>query len=502
MRHDGPGRVGILRSTQIGSLPMTDARLAVVVLAAGQGTRMRSRTPKVLHPIAGLPMIAHVLGTAAALQPAQLLVVVRHDRDAVAAAVADVSPNARVVDQDAIPGTGRAVELAAQALGDFAGEVLVLYGDVPLLESATLEGLLAAHRDGAAAATVLTTRAADPAGLGRIVRDEGGAFTRIVEHRDATEGERAITEVNAGVYVLRAAGLTARLATIGEANAQGERYLTDVVAALLTAGEVVTTVTAEDERTVAGVNDRVQLAEVSARLNATIVRRWQLAGVTVIDPATTWIDVTATIEEDVEIRPGSVIAGATSIARGALIGPDTTLIDCEVGEDAHVRRTEATLAVIGPRADVGPFSYLRPGTLLGADGKIGAYVETKNARLGDGTKVPHLSYVGDTDAGERSNIGAGTITANYDGVDKHTTTIGSDVRIGSGTTLIAPVSVGDGAYTGAGAVVRKDVPAGALALTVAPQRNMEGWTQAKRPGSAAARAAEGSASAADTEGRA
>ncbi|WP_375399249.1 bifunctional UDP-N-acetylglucosamine diphosphorylase/glucosamine-1-phosphate N-acetyltransferase GlmU [uncultured Amnibacterium sp.] len=468
---------------------MTDSQLAVVVLAAGQGTRMHSRVPKVLHPIAGLPMIAHVLGAAVALQPAHLLVVVRHERDAVAAAVQQAAPTARVVDQDEVSGTGRAVEAALAALPDFGGDVLVLNGDLPLLDSATVQALLDAHRDGRAAATVLTARFADPSGAGRIVRGADGAIVRIVEHRDATPAERAIDEVNAGVYAFRTDGLAPRLAALGTANDQGERYLTDIVAALLAEGASVAGFEAPDERTVAGVNDRVQLAEAAAHLNAAIVRRWQQAGVTVQDPATTWIDVTVTIAEDVTVLRNTHLAGATVIARDAIVGPDSTLTDCEIGEGAHIRSSEATLAVVGARAEVGPYSYLRAGTLLGADGKIGAYVETKNAQIGAGTKVPHLSYVGDTVAGERSNIGAGTITANYDGVDKHRTVIGSDVRIGSGSTLIAPVSVGDGAYTGAGAVVRKDVPPGALALTVAPQRNMAGWVESKRPDSAAARAA-------------
>lgn len=468
---------------------MTDSQLAVVVLAAGQGTRMHSRVPKVLHPIAGLPMVAHVLAAAAALQPAQLLVVVRHERDAVAAAVQQVAPTARVVDQDEVPGTGRAVEVALAALPGFDGDVLVLNGDLPLLDGATVGALLAAHRDGAAVATVLTARFADPTGAGRIVRGPDGALAGIVEHRDATHAQLAITEVNAGVYAFRAEGLPAHLAALATANDQGERYLTDIVAALLAAGAAVSSVEASDERIVAGVNDRVQLAQAAAHLNAAIVRRWQLAGVTVQDPATTWIDVAVTIAGDVTVLRNTHLAGATAIARDAIVGPDSTLTDCEVGEAAHVRSSEATLAVIGARAEVGPYSYLRAGTELGADGKIGAYVETKNARMGTGTKVPHLSYVGDTVAGDRSNIGAGTITANYDGVDKHRTTIGSDVRIGSGSTLIAPVSVGDGAYTGAGAVVRKDVPPGALALTVAPQRNMAGWVETRRPDSPAARAA-------------
>src|SRR5690606_21346112 len=255
-------------------------------------------------------------------------------------------------------------------------------------------------------------------------------------------------------------------------------------------GQPVAAVPASDAWVVEGVNDRVQLALAAGRLNAMIVRGWQLAGVTVHDPATTWIDLRATLAEDVEILPGTHIAGATTVARGAKIGPQTTLRDCEVGEDAVVTRTDATLAVIGAGATVGPFAYLRPGTELGADGKIGTFVETKNAKIGAGSKVPHLSYIGDATVGEGSNIGAGTITANYDGVNKHHTTVGSHVRTGSHNVFVAPVAIGDGAYSGAGTVIRKDVPAGALAINVAPQRNREGWVQANRAGTAAAEAAE------------
>jgi bifunctional UDP-N-acetylglucosamine pyrophosphorylase / glucosamine-1-phosphate N-acetyltransferase len=473
---------------------MTDPRLAVVVLAAGQGTRMRSRTAKVLHPLAGVPMIAHVLGTAQALAAAHLLVVVRHERDAVAAAVGEAAPEARVVDQDEIPGTGRALEVAVAALpGDFDGDVLVLNGDVPLLDRGTLDDLVARHRAAAAAASLLTARFADPSGYGRVLRGADGSVDRIVEHRDADPDELAVDEVNAGVYVFRAGGLGDRLAGLGAANAQGERYLTDVVGALRSDGQHVGAVPVPDPSVVAGINDRAQLSEVAARLNARIVRRWQLAGVTVQDPATTWIDVRVSIEEDVTVLPNTHLAGATTVARDAVVGPDTTLVDTEVGEGAHVRRSEATLAVIGAGADVGPFTYLRAGTILGERGKIGAYVETKNAEIGAGTKVPHLSYVGDATVGEGTNLGCGTITANYDGEHKHRTTIGSHVRSASNTVYVAPVRIGDGAYTGAGAVVRKDVPAGALALTVAPQRNIEGWVVEHRPGSRSAEAARAAA---------
>ncbi|GAA2752548.1 bifunctional UDP-N-acetylglucosamine diphosphorylase/glucosamine-1-phosphate N-acetyltransferase GlmU [Amnibacterium kyonggiense] len=466
--------------------PSPERPLAVVVLAAGQGTRMRSSRPKVLHELAGLPMLAHVLVAARALRPTRLAVVVRHERDAVAAAAAEHAPDAVIVDQDEVPGTGRALEVAVAALGGFEGDVLVLSGDVPLVDEGVLAPLLDVHRSGVASATMVTAVVPDPTGYGRVLRGVGGDVERIVEHKDATDDERAIAEINAGLYVFRSAGLSERLAALGSANAQGERYLTDLVAAARAAGERVGALVAPDLEAVAGVNDRVQLAAAARRMNDAIVRRHQRAGVTVIDPATTWIDATVTIGEDAEIRPNTQLQRATAIERGAVVGPDTTLVDTEVGEGARVNRTDATLAVIGAGADVGPFAYLRPGTRLGAKGKIGTFVETKNAVIGDGSKVPHLSYIGDTEVGERSNIGANTITANYDGVHKHRTVVGSAVRTGSHNVFVAPVTIGDGVYTGAGTVVRKDVPAGALAVNPAPQRNIEGWVEANRPGTDAA----------------
>jgi bifunctional UDP-N-acetylglucosamine pyrophosphorylase/glucosamine-1-phosphate N-acetyltransferase len=469
---------------------MTDPRLAVIVLAAGQGTRMKSRTAKVLHPIAGVPLIGHVLATARELAAAHVVTVVRHERESVAAAIADLMPEAVIVDQDELPGTGRAVELGLGAIPeDFDGDVVVVSGDVPLLDAATLSGLLEAHRHAAAAVTLLSAIVDDATGYGRIVRDADGALTRIVEQKDAAPDELSITEINSGTYVFGASGLRTQLPRVGSSNAQGEKYLTDVVALLRETGQPVEAVPVAEPWIVEGVNDRVQLARTAARLNAMIVRGWQLAGVTVHDPATTWIDLRVALAEDVELLPGTHIAGATTIARGARIGPQTTLLDCEVGEDAVVSRSDVTLAVIGAGASVGPFAYLRPGTELADGGKIGTFVETKNAKIGAGSKVPHLSYIGDATVGEGSNIGAGTITANYDGVDKHATTVGSHVRTGSHNVFVAPVTIGDGAYSGAGTVIRRDVPPGALAINVAPQRNMDGWVAANRPGTKAADAA-------------
>jgi len=460
--------------------------LAVVVLAAGQGTRIRSRTPKVLHAVGGRPLVGHVLDTAAALEPTRIVVVVRHERELVAATVADLAPGVVIVDQDEVPGTGRAVEAALDALDGFAGDVLVLSADVPLLESATLSDLVAAHRAEATAVTLLSARVDEPFGYGRVIRDETGAVARIVEQKDATADEAAVGEINVGVYVFRAEPLRAHLARVGTANAQGEKYLTDVVGLLHDAGLGVAASVTADAAAALGVNDRVQLSEAGRTLNARTVRRWQLAGVTVVDPATTWIDVTATLAPDVTILPNTHVRGATTIAEGAIVGPDTSLVDCEVGERATITRTDATLAVIGADATVGPFSYLRPNARVGEGGKVGTFVEVKNSSIGAGSKVPHLSYIGDTEIGERVNLGAGAITANYDDIAKHRTVIGDEVHTGSHNVFVAPVTIGDGAKTGAGAVIRKDVPAGALALSVAPQRNIEGWVEKNRPGTGAA----------------
>jgi bifunctional UDP-N-acetylglucosamine pyrophosphorylase / glucosamine-1-phosphate N-acetyltransferase len=366
---------------------------------------------------------------------------------------------------------------------------MIVSGDVPLLDAATLTGLLAAHRAGAAAATLLSAIFDDATGYGRIVRTAEGAVDRIVEQKDATDEELEIHEVNSGSYIFHLEQLREKLALVTAHNAQGEKYITDVIGLLRASGSEVTAVPVSENWIVGGVNDRVQLAETARRLNQLIVRGWQLAGVTILDPETTWIDLQATIGEDVELLPGTMLIGPTAIERGAIIGPDTSLDACEIGEGAVVRRTDATLAVIGAGASVGPFAYLRPGTYLGDHAKIGTFVETKNSTIGRGSKVPHLSYIGDATVGEAANIGAGTIVANYDGVAKHKTVVGSHVRTGSHNVFVAPVTIGDGAYTGAGTVVRKDVQPGALAINVAPQRNTIGWVEAKRPGTAAAEAA-------------
>jgi bifunctional UDP-N-acetylglucosamine pyrophosphorylase/glucosamine-1-phosphate N-acetyltransferase len=475
----------------------------VVVLAAGEGTRMRSAIPKVLHTLGGRSLLGHAIAAAVDLKPHRVAVVVRHERDQVAAHARELLPSVLIADQDEIPGTGRAVRCALTLLdaagdGELVGPIVVTAGDIPLLDGGTLAQLLAAHVATRNAVTILTTNVANPRGYGRIVRDPGtGQVARIVEHKDADPAELEITEINSSVYVFDAAVLRSALSRLGRDNAQHEVYLTDVVAIARSEGGAVRAVLTDDPMVVAGINDRVQLAGMRAELNRRVVTDWMLSGVTVVDPETTWVDVDVELDRDVTLLPGTQLHGTTTVAEGAVVGPDTTLTDVHVGPGARVIRSHGSGARIAAGAVVGPFSYLRPGTDLGADGKIGAFVETKNARIGAGSKVPHLSYVGDATIGESSNIGAGTIFVNYDGVAKHSSTVGSHVRIGSDNALVAPVTIGDGAYTGAGTVIRRDVPPGALGVSTAPQRTIERWVIHRRPDSASAHAAEAALAADD-----
>jgi bifunctional UDP-N-acetylglucosamine pyrophosphorylase/glucosamine-1-phosphate N-acetyltransferase len=467
----------------------TPAR-SVVVLAAGEGTRMRSSTPKVLHRIGGRSLLGHAVEAARGLAPEHLVVVVGHERDLVASHVAEIAPDALVADQDEVKGTGRAVQCALAVLPQESGTVVVTYGDVPLLAADTLRELVDAHERDGCAVTVLTAVADDPTGYGRVLRDDAGDVTAIVEHKDADDEQRAVREINSGIYAFDAAVLRSALARVSTDNAQGEMYLTDVLAIARADGGRVAAHVLRDRWQSEGVNDRVQLATMGAELNRRVVEGWMRAGVTVVDPATTWVDVDVHLEPDVTLLPNTQLLGRTRVATGATVGPDTTLTDVVVGEGATVVRTHGSDAELGADATVGPFAYLRPGTRLGRKGKIGTFVETKNADIGEGSKVPHLSYVGDATIGEHSNIGAASVFVNYDGVTKSRTTIGSHCRTGSDTMFVAPVTVGDGAYSGAGTVIRKDVPPGALAISVAPQRNLEGWTLTHRAGTPAAQAAE------------
>ncbi|MDR1825160.1 MAG: bifunctional UDP-N-acetylglucosamine diphosphorylase/glucosamine-1-phosphate N-acetyltransferase GlmU [Bifidobacteriaceae bacterium] len=470
------------------------AQPVVIILAAGQGTRMKSNLPKVLHRAAGRTMLHHAIVAAGAVQPERMVVVVRHGRDAVAAEALQHEPSALIADQDDVPGTGRAVQCALDAIGqaglDTTGGILVIPGDTPLLDGATLQDLAAHHRAAGATVTLLTAVLADPFGYGRIIREPGtGLVASVVEERDATPQQRAITEVNTSVYLFDAATLRRGLSQVGRGNAQGEVYLTDVVALARQEGAATQAVPCSDPTVILGVNSRVQLAQVAAELNRRLTTQAMLDGVTIQDPATTWIDADTILEPDVTLLPGTHLAGRCKVAAGAVIGPFTTLTDCEVGEGATVDRVVASGSVIGPRAEVGPFTYLRPGTVLGNGAKAGAHTELKAATLGDGAKVPHLSYVGDAVIGDGANIGAGTIFANYDGVTKSRSEVGPGARVGSNSVLVAPVQVGAGTYTGAGTVVRGDVPPGSLVVSAGPVRIFEGWTLRKRPGTdSAARA--------------
>lgn len=482
---------------------------AVVVLAAGAGTRMRSKTPKVLHPLAGRSMLSHALHAAAEIDPTHLITVVGHDRDKVGAAVAEVGKELGreivCAVQEQQLGTGHAVQCALEAVpADFTGDLLVTSADVPLLDGHTLGALLDEHRSYAErpAVTVLTFVPDDPNGYGRIVRDDDGQVAEIVEHADATPAQAKIKEVNSGVYAFDAAVLRTMIGRLSTANAQHELYLTDVLRLAREAGHPVHGARLVDSNKVTGVNDRVQLSQAGATLNRYILERHMRAGVTVIDPATTWVDASVRIGRDAVLRPGTQLFGETHIGEDAEIGPDTTLTDVVVGAGAKVVRTHGEQAEIGENANVGPFSYLRPGTVLGEHGKLGAFVETKNATVGAHSKVPHLTYVGDATIGEYSNIGASSVFVNYDGVNKHHTVVGSHVRTGSDTMFIAPVTVGDGAYTGAGTVLRRSVPPGALAVSGGPQRTIENWVQRYRPGTAAARAAAEAIAADETSNKA
>ncbi|APT84416.1 bifunctional UDP-N-acetylglucosamine diphosphorylase/glucosamine-1-phosphate N-acetyltransferase GlmU [Corynebacterium aquilae] len=481
---------------------MTD--VAVIILAAGQGTRMKSSRPKMLHSVAGRTMLAHALHAAAGVAKNNIVAVVGHGRDQVVPAIEDETPKLNQVFgtervltavQEEQNGTGHAVACGLEELdrahgGAFEGTVVVTTSDVPMLNADTLRDLLTEHTTSPrASVTVLTATIASPTGYGRIVRTSDGEVTSIVEEKDADEAQKAITEINSGVYAFDAALLRSAVGQLDTNNAQGEFYLTDVIGIARSNDKVVRAHRIDDAHLIAGVNDRVQLAAIAKEFNRRLCEKAMRGGATLIDPDTTFIDVEVEIGQDVLIQPGTQLRGCTSIGNNCEIGPDTTLIDMEVHDGASVVRTHGSLSVIGKDATVGPYTFIRPGTELGERGKLGGFVEAKNAQIGRGSKVPHLTYIGDATVGEESNIGASSVFVNYDGVNKHRTTIGSYVRTGSDTMFIAPVTVGDGAYSGAGTVIRDDVPAGALAVSGGPQRNIEGWVEKKRPGTPAADAA-------------
>ena len=450
----------------------------VLVMAAGEGTRMRSSLPKVMHPLCGRPLVAWPVLAARDAGAGRVAVITSPGHDLTPA----LPEGTETVVQPEANGTGGAV-LAAIDVIRAAETVVVLSGDSPLVTAEVIRRLLAAHAEAGAAATVMTAEMEDPGSYGRIVRDSSGDIARIVEAKesagDATAEELAIKEVNTGTYAFDAGPLAESLGRITNDNAQGEYYLGDVLPLIRAGGGRIVAHLEHEPGVNLGVNTRADLALVGAQARRAINHRHMLAGVTIVDPAATWIEADVEIAADATIEPGSYLRGTSRIAAGAVVGPHTTLTDSSIGEGAAVVRSHLVDCDVDANANVGPFAYLRPGAALRDGSKVGAFVEVKNSEIGTGTKVPHLSYVGDADVGAGSNLGAGTITANYDGFRKHRTRVGDRVRIGVDTMLVAPVDVGDDAYTGAGAVIREDVPPGALGVSENAQRNVEGFAERK-----------------------
>jgi bifunctional UDP-N-acetylglucosamine pyrophosphorylase/glucosamine-1-phosphate N-acetyltransferase len=459
-----------------------------IVLAAGEGTRMKSTRAKVLHEIAGRSLIGHVLHAVQSVKPKELRVVIGASKDEVITHLSTIAPAATTVHQEVRGGTGHAVRIALETFTG-SGSVLVCAGDTPLLRGATLEKLLASHNSSQSSATVLTTIMPDPSGYGRVIREEDESLAKIVEERDANQEEKETLEINSGVYIFELADLVSAISRLTSQNSQKEEYLTDVISILKKDGKKVSALLTEDFTEVLGVNDRSQLSVCTYVMHSRINEALMLSGVSFVDPMSTWVDITAEIDVDVQIEPGCAIKGKTKIGKSAVIGPRTTLIDCEVGSGAQVLESHCESSVIGSDATVGPFAHLRGGTVLASNVKVGSFVEIKNSRVGEASKVPHLSYVGDATIGTESNIGAATVVVNYDGVEKHQTVIGDHVRIGSDSMLVAPVTIGDGAYTAAGSVITEDVPPGALGIGRAKQTNILGWVLKKRQGSKSANAA-------------
>jgi len=439
--------------------------LSAVVLAAGEGTRMRSGTPKVLHPLCGRPMVLHVVDALAELPLERIVVVVGHGAERVTKTLHDqlvTEVPVEFVEQRVQRGTGDAVSVALTVFDDLDAEddILVLPGDAPLVRAETIARLATEHRVQDAAASILTATVTEPEGLGRVVRGKDGRVAGVVEHADASAEELEIAEINTSIYCFRRGLLAPALRRLSPENAQGEYYLTDAIAVLRDAGHNVIALEADDPGEAIMVNDRVQLADAEAELRCRINRGWMRAGVTMVDPERTYIDATVELESDVRLLPGTILEGRTVIGAGSVVGPDCHLADVVVGDGARISMAVARECEIGDDCDVGPYAYVRPGTRLAAGVKVGTYVEVKNSDIGEGTKVPHLSYIGDADVGAGVNLGASTITANYDGQYKHRTTIGDGAHTGVHTSLVAPVELGDDADTGAGSVVTHDVPPG------------------------------------------
>lgn len=446
-------------------------------MAAGEGTRMRSSMPKMLHPVCGRPMVAWPILAAREAGAGQVAAIVSPNQDI----VQGLPDRVEIVTQPKPDGTGGAVR-AALPLIEEAETVLVLSGDHPLITAENIAGLLDAHEKEGAAATMLTIELDEPGSYGRVVRTDEGEVERVVEAKaagDASAEQLAIREINAGTYVFQAGPLAEALGQLSNENAQGEYYLPDAIPALRDAGHKVAAHLSEDLGVTMGVNNRADLAAVERLARERLLEAHMLAGVTVVDPGSTWVDVGVEIEPDARIEPGTSLRGETKVGAGTTVGPLSTLIDTELGTNASVPHSYLVDCVVGDNANVGPFAYLRPGAQLEQGAKAGTFVEIKNSRIGAGAKVPHLAYVGDADVGAGSNLGAGSITANYDGFRKNRTVIGENARLGVDTMLIAPVEVGDGAYTGAGAVIKSDVPDGALAVSENEQRNIEGYAARK-----------------------
>jgi bifunctional UDP-N-acetylglucosamine pyrophosphorylase / glucosamine-1-phosphate N-acetyltransferase len=446
-------------------------------MAAGEGTRMHSAVPKVLHEVCGRPMIAWPILAAREAGADRICVIVSPDHD-----LTPVLPDGtETIVQPAADGTGGALRAAADVVRD-SDAVLVLSGDTPLLSAEIIEGLLAAHAEANAAATMMTTELDDPGTFGRVIRTADGEVERIVEAKqpgDATAEQLEVKEVNAGTYAFSAVPLADALDALTNENAQGEYYLPDVLPLIRKAGGKVIAHLVGDPAVNLGVNDRADLARVTDEARRRILLAHMRAGVTIEDPGATWIDADVSIEPDATILPGTSLRGSTSIGSGTTVGPMTTLIDTRIGDRATVIHSYLTACRVADEAKVGPFTYLRPDASIGEGAKAGSFVEIKNSEIGAGAKVPHLSYIGDADVGEGTNLGASTVTANYDGRSKNRTKIGKNVQTGVDTTLVAPVEVGDDAYTGAGSVISEDVPPGALGISRAEQKNVEGYAAKK-----------------------
>ncbi|AEF92991.1 Bifunctional protein glmU [Desulfotomaculum nigrificans CO-1-SRB] len=448
--------------------------LAAVILAAGKGTRMKSDLPKVLHPVGGKPMLGHVLDAVAQAGATQRIVVAGFGARQV---IDFVGNDARVVLQEKQLGTAHALLQAEDELKDFSGDLLVVCGDTPLLRGSTLANLARHHRETGAAATLLTAEMADPTGYGRVIRAANGNVARIVEQKDASPEELQVKEINTGVYCFKVPGLFAALKEISPANAQGEYYLTDIIGIFTQRGMNVQAVALADAQEVQGINDRIQLSRAAAVLRRRTLDDLMASGVTIVDPNNTYIDQGVKIGRDSTILPFTFLLGNTEVGSGCTIGPGSKITDCMIGEQVEIQYSVAIASRIGSGAVVGPYAYIRPGTVVGEQVKIGDFVEIKKSTIGKGSKIPHLSYVGDAVIGEKVNVGAGTITCNYDGKNKYQTILEDNAFIGSNTNLVAPVKVGQGAVVAAGSTITKDVPPNALGVARERQTNVEDWVK-------------------------